>query len=70
MRYVVFVDLDSATESKIHPAACQHYRNRKRDASTTKWSREFNSKEEAIRVTGVSLEAKGCVVKLGEREHN
>ena len=49
MRYVVFCDLANATESKIHPASCQHYKNRKRDATSTKWSREFDSKEEAIR---------------------
>lgn len=62
MRYVVFFDLDEATENKIHPALCQHYRNRKRDASTTKWSRKFNSKEEATRETGISIEAQGCVI--------
>ena len=62
MRYVVFFDLVKATENKIHPVTCKHYINRKRDASTVKWSREFDSKEEAIRETGVSIEAQGCVV--------
>lgn len=61
MGYVVYFDLIDAKENKIHPTTCQHYRKRKRDASTTKWSREFESKDEAIRETGVSIEAQGCV---------
>ena len=62
MSYVVYFDLMDAKENKIHPSTCQHYENRKLDTSTTKWSCVFASKEEAIRETGVSNEAQGCVV--------
>ena len=57
MSYVVYFDRVDGRESKIHNTTCHYYRNRRRDASTTAWSRSYASKRDAIQETGVDREA-------------
>jgi len=45
--YVVFEDLEKATDPKLHSLKCTHYQNRDRKATTTKWHGPYNSFIEA-----------------------
>ena len=57
---VVYTDCDDSRENKIHNTTCPYYRNRKRDARTTAWSRPYASKRDAIQETAVDREAECC----------
>ena len=49
MAYVVFEDLDDATETKVHRDSCRHYRERDREATTVRWHGPYSSHVEATR---------------------
>ena len=54
----VFTDLQGATEAKTHKACCETYLNRKRDASTAKWSDVYPGLAEAAQTAGVNRKAR------------
>ena len=55
MKYVVYFDLEDASEHKIHSTSCWYFINRKTDAKTTRWSCEkYATVEEAARQTNVT----------------
>ena len=55
MKYVVYLDLEDASEHKIHSTACWYFINRKSNAKTTHWpDEEYTTVEEAERQTGVT----------------
>lgn len=48
--YVVFEDLDDATETKIHLASCPKYLRRKIGPTTVQWHGPFATVQEAVAV--------------------
>ena len=62
--FVVFEDLDDATETKVHSNTCRHYVDRKLDATTTRWHGPFKNPEEAAQHARAIAERKSYGVSL------
>ena len=62
--FVVFEDLDDATETKIHKAGCPRYLGRRQNAPTTRWHGPFDTFEDAAAAARSIAEQKSYGVKL------